>query len=50
MTFTFEWEHPEIEEGSEKAVEKQRAYQSTAPKGVVGMLNAIRKMVEEGNL
>jgi len=50
LTFTFEWEHNEIEEGSPEAVKKQKQYQVTAPKGVVGTLNAIRQMVKEGKL
>jgi hypothetical protein len=50
LTFTFEWEHDEIKEGSEEAVKKQKQYQDTAPKGVVGMINATRRMVKEGKL
>jgi hypothetical protein len=50
LTFTFEWDHPEIEEGSPEAVKKQKEYQVTAPKGVVGTVNAIRQMVKEGKL
>jgi Acetylaranotin biosynthesis cluster protein L len=50
LTFTFEWEHKEIEAGSEEALKKQRQYQETAPRGVVGAINAIRQMVKEGKL
>jgi hypothetical protein len=50
LTFTFEWEHAEIEEGSPEAVKKQKEYQVTAPKGVVGTINAIRRLVKEGKL
>ena len=50
LTFTFEWEHEEIKAGSDEALERQRGYQSTAPKGVEGTLVAIRKMVEAGEL
>jgi len=50
LTFTFEWEHKEIEEGSPEAVKKQKEYQVTAPKVVVGMMNAVRQMVKEGKL
>ncbi|TVY67439.1 hypothetical protein LSUE1_G006690 [Lachnellula suecica] len=50
LTFTFEWEHSEIEEGSQEAVQKQKAYQETAPRGVVGTLDAMRKLVAEGKL
>ncbi len=50
LTFTFEWEHDEIKEGSEEALKKQKQYQHSAPKGVVGMINATRRMVKEGKL
>jgi hypothetical protein len=50
LTFTFEWEHAEIKEGSEEAVKKQKQYQETAPKGVAGTVNAIRQMVKDGKL
>jgi hypothetical protein len=50
LTFTFEWEHTEIEEGSEDAVKKQKQYQETAPRGVAGTISAIRQMVKEGKL
>jgi len=50
LTFTFEWEHKEIEEGSEEAVKKQKQYQETAPRGVAGTVKAIRQMVKEGKL
>jgi hypothetical protein len=50
LTFSFEWEHNEIQEGSEEAVKKQKQYQETAPRGIVGTIDAIRKMVKEGKL
>jgi hypothetical protein len=50
LTFTFEWEHKEIEEGSEEALKKQKQYQETAPRGVSGMINAVREMVKDGKL
>ncbi|KAE9369058.1 DUF1857-domain-containing protein [Stipitochalara longipes BDJ] len=50
LTFTFEWEHKEIEEGSEEAVKKQKQYQETAPRGIVGTISAIRQMVKDGKL
>jgi len=50
LTFTFEWEHEEIEAGSDEAMERQKGYQSTAAKAVEGTLVAIRKMVEAGEL
>jgi len=50
LTFTFEWDHPEIEAGSEVAAAKQKGYQTMAPRGVSGTLAQIRKMVAEGQL
>jgi hypothetical protein len=50
LTFKFEWEHPEIEAGSDEAVVKQKEYQITAPKWIAGTLLQMRKMVEEGSL
>lgn len=50
LTFTFEWDHEEIEEGSEDAVKKQEQYQKTAPRGVAGTINAIRQLVKEGKI
>ena len=50
LTFTFEWDHPEIEAGSEAALQKQKAYQVTAPRGVAGTLAKIREMVKEGRI
>jgi hypothetical protein len=50
LTFTFEWEHEEIEERSEEAVKKQNQYQETAPRGVAGTISAIRQMVKDGKL
>jgi hypothetical protein len=50
LTYTFEWDHPEIERGSKEEHEKQKLYQSTAPRAVEGTLAAIRKFVEEGKI
>ena len=50
LTFTFEWAHPEIEAGTDAAVEKQALYQSTARAGVEGTLEKIREMVRTGKL
>lgn len=50
LTFTFEWDHNEIEDGSEEAFKKQKQYQETAPRGVARTVNAIRQLVKEGNL
>lgn len=50
LTFTFEWEHKDIEKGSEEEKTKQKGYQSTAPKAVAGTLKAIREMIQKGEL
>lgn len=50
LTFTFEWEHPEIEAGSKEAIAKQEEYQATAPKGVAGTLAHIRQFATAGKL
>jgi hypothetical protein len=50
LTFTFEWEHKDIEKGSEEEKEKQRGYQSTAPKAAAGTVRAIRGMIQKGEL
>jgi len=50
LTFTFEWEHKNIEFGSSEYLEKQKTYQLTAPKGVAGTLDAILNLVNEGKL
>jgi hypothetical protein len=50
LTYTFEWEHKDIEFGSSEYLEKQKGYQLTAPKAVAGTLDAIRKLVNEGKL
>jgi hypothetical protein len=50
LTFTFEWDHPEITSGSEEEAKRQKGYQASAPRSVRGTLNAIRAMVEKGEL
>ncbi|ESZ97825.1 hypothetical protein SBOR_1834 [Sclerotinia borealis F-4128] len=50
LTFTFEWEHKEIEKGSEEERVKQKAYQGMASKGATGTVKAIREMVKKGEL
>lgn len=50
LTFTFEWDHEEIEAGSPEHVAKQIEYQTTAPTGLARALVEIRKMVAAGNL
>jgi len=50
LTFTFEWDFPEVEKGSKEEIEKQKGFQSSAPKAVSGTLAEIRKMVGEGKL
>jgi hypothetical protein len=50
LTFTFEWEHPEIEKGSKEELDKQKEYQTSAPPGVTRTLDKIRDMVRMGKL
>ncbi|KAE9964522.1 hypothetical protein BLS_008261 [Venturia inaequalis] len=50
LTFTFEWDHPEIEKGSAEELAKQIQYQASAPAGLAGTLGKIREMVKAGEL
>lgn len=50
LTFTFEWDHSEIEKGSAEELEKQKQYQSSAPAGLAKTLEKIRDMVRSGEL
>ena len=50
LTFTFEWDHPEIEKGSKEELDKQIQYQSGAPPGIARTLDKIREMVSVGKL
>ncbi|QDS71221.1 hypothetical protein FKW77_010411 [Venturia effusa] len=50
LTFTFEWDHPEIEKGSSEEIAKQKQYQTSAPAGLAGTLGKIREMVKAGEL
>lgn len=50
LTFTFEWDHPEIERGSAEELAKQKQYQASAPAGLAGTLGKIREMVKAGEL
>lgn len=50
LTFTFEWDHPEIVAGSSEEVEKAYFYQKAGPGAIASTLAAIRKLAEEGEL
>jgi hypothetical protein len=50
LTFTFEWDHPEIEKGSREELDKQRQYQASASLGVARAVDKIREMVSMGKL
>ncbi|TID26324.1 DUF1857-domain-containing protein [Venturia nashicola] len=50
LTFTFEWDHPEIERGSAEELTKQIQYQTSAPAGLAGTLVRIREMAKAGEL
>jgi hypothetical protein len=50
LTFTFEWDHPEIKKGSKEELDKQKQYQASAPPGVAKTLDKIRDMVRMGGV
>ncbi|KAG0647425.1 hypothetical protein D0Z07_7024 [Hyphodiscus hymeniophilus] len=50
LTFTFEWDHPEIEADSKEAIAKQKEYQTAAPKAVAGTVAKTREYVTAGKL
>jgi len=50
MTFTFEWDHPEIEVGSQEEIAKQKEYQKNSPQAIEGVLKVIREMIAKGEL
>lgn len=50
LTFTFEWDHPEIEKDSAEELAKQIQYQASAPAGLAATLAKIREMVKAGEL
>jgi hypothetical protein len=50
LTFTFEWDHPDVTAGSPEAVKKAHEYQAMAPVGASSTLSSIRSMAEKGEL
>jgi hypothetical protein len=50
LTFTYEWEHPDVVEGSPEHLQKAKAYQAMVPGLIEGTLEAMRKIVEAGEL
>lgn len=50
LTFTFEWDHLEIEADSSEEVEKANFYQESGAEAVASTLAGIRKLVEDGEL
>ena len=50
LTFTFEWLHPEIQAGSAEEKQKRQVLSDGAQKGVHGTIEAIRRLVKDGQL
>lgn len=50
LTYTFEWDFPGIEEGSEEANEKERQLTKEGVRGVPHAIDVMRAMVREGKL
>ena len=50
LTYAFEWDFPDIKEGSEEANEKERQLAEEGVRGVPYGIDTIRAMVREGKL
>jgi hypothetical protein len=50
MTFTYEWDFPNVREDSEEAKEKERQLAATGAQGVPYAIDVIRAMAQEGKL
>ncbi|RYP03814.1 hypothetical protein DL764_004864 [Monosporascus ibericus] len=50
MTYSFEWRHPDVEEGSAKAAELKEAHMKGAKIAVEGTIDTIRRLVKEGEI
>lgn len=50
LTFSMEWDHKEIEAGSQAAIAQQKYYQAGNPKGVAMTLDKIRELLKDGKL
>ncbi|KAH7126078.1 hypothetical protein EDB81DRAFT_698590 [Dactylonectria macrodidyma] len=50
LTFSFQWRHPSVEVGSEQAKEIEEKYWKMSPVAVNGSIEAIRRLVKEGEI
>ncbi|KAK0610639.1 hypothetical protein B0T17DRAFT_500206 [Bombardia bombarda] len=50
MTYIFEWRHPGVEEGSDKARELLEGHRETAKMAVESSIETIRRLVKEGKI
>lgn len=50
MTYAFQWLRPEVSEGSDKADELRKHYQAMAKMAVDKSIEAIRRLVDQGEL
>ncbi|KAB5513363.1 hypothetical protein GE09DRAFT_1231984 [Coniochaeta sp. 2T2.1] len=50
LTYVFEWRHPGVEEGSNKAEELKAQHSKTAQMAVESSIKTIRQLVEEGKI
>lgn len=50
MTYAFQWLHPEIEEGSKEVQEKSKSYKAMSKMAVDKSIEAIRRLVDEGQI
>jgi hypothetical protein len=50
LTFTSEYQYPDIQPGSAEAERRRRDWITSARKGVRGTIDAIRRMAQDGQL
>jgi hypothetical protein len=50
LTFTFEWQFPEVEAGSAEEEEKRHIWTVEAQKAVHGTIEVIRQLAKDGQL
>ncbi|RYP16599.1 hypothetical protein DL765_005060 [Monosporascus sp. GIB2] len=50
MTYSFEWRHPDVEEGSAKAAELEETHMKGAKIAVQGSIDTIRRLVKAGEI
>ncbi|KAI1251561.1 hypothetical protein MGN70_006129 [Eutypa lata] len=50
MTYSFEWRHPDVEEGSAEATGLEESHWKMAKMAVEGSIDTIRRFVKEGEI